>query len=107
MHTPTTKNVISNLVSPKRDKAMITLTILPLKCINLIASNGFYSLSLSLSIYLHCGILLKHGILCGLFWDNYLSCGLLYRTFLLILNNFNDVTSATISYIEKDLKKKK
>ena len=53
MHTPTTKNVISNLVSPKRDKAMITLTILPLKCINLIASNGFYSLSLSLSLSLN------------------------------------------------------
>lgn len=109
MHTPTTKNVIFKPISPKRDKAMITLTILPIHCINLIASNGFYSLSLSHThtIYLHCGILLKHGILSGVFWDTYLSCVFLYRTFLLILNKYNDVTSANISYIEKELKKEK
>lgn len=98
MHTPTTKNVIFKPISPKRDKVMITLTILPIHCINLIASNGFYSLSLSHThtIYLHCGILLKHGIFSGVFWDTYLSCVLVEKNHFTLTGLVSSLISPSI-----------
>ena len=42
---------------------------------------------------------------CSLFYDIYLSCDLFYKTFLLFLTEFDDVSSVNYKH-EKELKKK-